>query len=244
MASLQALVYTILFLQATSNISDCYAFLGIALRSCLRMGLHRHLSHDKITPIEDETRRRVFHVIRQMDFYVSAILGFPLLLNDEDVDQPLPTEVDDEYITKETIRMPPPGTPSFFQAFNAHNELMRILARVVKDIYPLRAMGDTPQGQQAKKTFMINYSRIQAIEAELQEWQSRLPEYWRPCHDGPIEVIRYVYPTCPTHPSHVLTSGTCQCSDAPPVRIRPCPNDALQTVSPLHFATVDRRQED
>ncbi|KAL2169681.1 hypothetical protein VTG60DRAFT_5820 [Thermothelomyces hinnuleus] len=191
MTSLQALVYMILFLQATSNISDCYAFLGIALRSCLRMGLHRHIAHHKITPIEDETRRRVFHVIRQMDFYVSAILGFPLLLHDEDVDQPLPTEVDDEYITKEAIRMPPPGTPSFFQAFNAHNRLMRILARVVKDIYPLRGMENDVRGQRKdNKTFMISYSRVQAIEAELQEWQSQLPDYWRPSHDGPIEIIR------------------------------------------------------
>lgn len=190
MTSLQGLVYMILFLQATSNISDCYAFLGIALRSCLRMGLHRHLVHEKITPIEDETRRRVFHVIRQMDFYVSAILGFPLLLQDEDVDQPLPTEVDDEYITKEAIRMPPPGTPSFFQAFNAHNKLMRILAKVVKDIYPLRAIADDTKGQGPSGTFMINYSRVQAIEAELQEWQSQLCDYWRPSHDGPIEVVR------------------------------------------------------
>jgi hypothetical protein len=188
MASLQGLVYMILFLQATSNISDCYAFLGIALRSCLRMGLHRHLVHDKITPIEDETRRRVFHVIRQMDFYVSAILGFPLLLQDEDVDQPLPTEVDDEYITKALMHMPPPGTPSFFQAFNAHNKLMRILAKVVKDIYPLRAVDDGTKAPGG--TFMINYSRVQAIEAELQEWQSQLCDYWRPSHDGPIEVVR------------------------------------------------------
>ncbi len=194
MASLQALVFTILFLQATSNISDCYAFLGIALRSCLRMGLHRHLAHDKITPIEDETRRRVFHVIRQMDFYVSAILGFPLLLHDEDVDQPLPTEVDDEYITEDAIRTPPPGTPSFYQAFNAHNGLMRILAKVVKDIYPLRAAEEGAPGRQqpsGDQTFMINYSRVQAIEAELQEWQARLPDYWRPSHDGPIEAVRY-----------------------------------------------------
>jgi len=196
MASLQALVYTILFLQATSNISDCYAFLGIALRSCLRMGLHRHLAHDKITPIEDETRRRVFHVIRQMDFYVSAILGFPLLLHDDDIDQPLPTEVDDEYITADAILTPPPGTPSFYQAFNAHNGLMRILARVVKDIYPLRAAEEGRQ--QAGQTFMIAYSRVQAIEAELQEWQARLPDYWRPSHDGPIEAVRYAAAHMPT----------------------------------------------
>ena len=87
--------------------------------------------------------------------------------------------------------MPPPGTPSFFQAFNAHNKLMRILARVVKDIYPLRAMEDGVKGRASRKSLTIDYSRIQAIEAELQAWQSHLPDYWRPNHEGPIEVIRY-----------------------------------------------------
>lgn len=190
MASLQGLLYLILFLQATSDMSGCYAFLGIALRSSLRMGLHRQLSHAKMTPIEDETRRRTFHAIRQLDFYVSAIMGFPLLLHDEDIDQPLPTEVDDEYITKDEILAPPPGTPSFFQAFNAHNKLMRILARVVRDIYPLKRMGEPVNADGQNATFMISYSRIQEIERELQEWYEQLPIHWRPCPDGPIEVIR------------------------------------------------------
>ncbi|KAL2024408.1 hypothetical protein VTK56DRAFT_8219 [Thermocarpiscus australiensis] len=185
MVSLQGLVFMILFLQATSNISACYAYLGIALRSCVRMGLHRHLIHAKLNPIEDETRRRTFHVVRQMDLYVSAILGFPLPLADEDVDQPLPTEVDDEYITKDAILTPPPGTPSFFQAFNAHNRLMGILARVIKDIYPLKGAEE-----RTNATFMISYSRIQDIERELQEWYEQLPIHWRPSPDGPIEVIR------------------------------------------------------
>ncbi|KAK0621332.1 fungal-specific transcription factor domain-containing protein [Bombardia bombarda] len=190
MISLQGLVYMILFLQATSNISGCYAFLGIALRSSLRMGLHRHLTHAKITPIEDETRRRVFYVVRQIDTYVSAILGFPMLLHDEDVDQPAPTEVDDEYITKDAILTPPPGTPSFFQAFNAHKKLMTMLAKVIKYIYPLKGVEDCVKGQRPNATYMISYARIKEMERELVEWYEELPIYWRPSPDGPMEVIR------------------------------------------------------
>ncbi|KAK3313892.1 fungal-specific transcription factor domain-containing protein [Apodospora peruviana] len=191
MVSLQGLLFMILFLQATSNISGCYAFLGIALRSSLRMGLHRHLSHAKITPIEDETRRRVFHVVRQMDTYVSAILGFPILLHDEDIDQPMPTEVDDEYITKDTILAPPPGTPSFFQGCNAHNNLMGILSKVIKYIYPLKGVEEcVMNGERPNATYMISYSRIKEIERELHDWYEKLPIYWRPSHEGPMEVIR------------------------------------------------------
>jgi hypothetical protein len=128
-----------------------------------------------------------------MDFYVSAILGFPLLLHDEDIDQPLPTEVDDEYITEDAILTPPPGTPSFFQAFNAHTKLMGILARVVREIYPLKRLGEVTKEGGSNATFMISYSRIQEIERELQEWSEQLPIHWRPSPDGPIEVVRYVF---------------------------------------------------
>ena len=193
MTSLQALIFMILFLQAASNVSGCYAYLGIALRSAIRMGLHRHLSHTKINPIEDETRRRVFHVVRQMDTYISATLGFPMMLNDEDIDQPLPTEVDDEYITQTSILEPPPGTPSYFQAFNAHCELMNILSKIVKHIYPLKGIEEcVMNGNRANATYMISYIRINEIERELQEWYEKLPEYWRPGQDGPAEVTRYV----------------------------------------------------
>jgi hypothetical protein len=185
----------LLFLQVTANISGCYSFVGIALRSAIRMGLHRHLTHAKINPIEDETRRRCFYVIRQMDTYISAILGFPMLLSEDEIDQPLPTEVDDEYITKDAILKPPPGKPSVFQACNAHYRLMRILSKVIKHIYPLKGVEEcVMNGNRPNARYMINYAKIREIEQDLQEWYEQLPIYWRPSPEGPIEVIRSVNP--------------------------------------------------
>lgn len=193
LTSLQALVYLILFLQATSNLASCYSFIGIALRAALRMGLHRHLPHAKLTPIEHESRRRVFYVIRQMDTYISALLGFPILLRDEDIDQPMPTEVDDEYITKDRIITPPAGTPSFFQACNAYSRLMDIMAKVIKYIYPLKGIEEcVTSGEGPSTTYMISYAKIKEIECDLKKWNEQLPSQWRPSPDGPIEVIRYV----------------------------------------------------
>lgn len=192
--SLQALVFMILFLQATSNLSACYAFLGIALRSSLRMGLHRHLEHHLINPIEQEVRRRVFYVVRQMDIYVSTLLGFPLVLRNEDVDQRYPTEVDDEYVRKDAILTPPSGTPSIYEAFNANTRLMEILAKIVKHVYPLHGIQQSTRTGPGKgemgTTYIISYARIKEIEQDLQEWYARLPEYWRPSTDGPVEVVR------------------------------------------------------
>lgn len=192
LTSLQALLFMILFIQSISNLSTCYGFVGIALRSALRMGLHRHLPHVKLNPIESETRRRVFYICRQMDTYVSALLGFPLLLNDEDIDQPLPTPVDDQFITKDEILIPPPGTPSFFEAFNAHVKLMDILGKVVKHIYPLKGIeqNESESVGQPYASYMISYGKIKEMEKELQQWNEELPVAWRPDPEGPVEVVR------------------------------------------------------
>ncbi len=210
MTSLQALIFLILFLQASSNVSGCYAYLGIALRTALRMGLHRHLPHARITPIEDETRRRVFHVVRQMDTYISATLGFPMMLSEDDIDQPMPTEIDDEYITKDAIIEPPSGTPSVFQAFNAQCRLMTILAKVVKYIYPLKGVEECiMNGHRPNATYLISYARIKEIEQDLQSWQEQLPPYWRPGQEESIEVMRCV------DPSALLSFTCCQTSPLP-----------------------------
>lgn len=69
LSSLQALLIMIMFLQASSKLSTCYSHIGIALRSALRMGLHRSVPN-QFSPIEQETRKRIFWVIRNQDIYV------------------------------------------------------------------------------------------------------------------------------------------------------------------------------
>lgn len=188
LVSIQALLFMILFLQSTSHLSACYSFIGIALRSALRIGLHRQLQHAQMSPVEQEVRKRVFYVIRQMDIYVSTLLGFPLLLHSDDIDQPYPNEVDDEYLTNQGVMQPPVGTPSFFEAFNAHTRLMEVLGKITKYVYPTKA----PAGVKTDKpaSLPVSYSRIKEIEGDLQRWYERLPEAWRPTPEGPVEVVR------------------------------------------------------
>ncbi|KAK8084108.1 fungal-specific transcription factor domain-containing protein [Apiospora saccharicola] len=186
MTTLQALVFTIQFLQATGNLNGCHTFVGIALRSALRMGLHRHLPHTALPPIEDETRRRLFHTIRSMDIYLSTTLGLPLLLSDKDTDQRWPTEVDDEHITADGIRRPPPGTPSILEAFNAHARLMQILAKVVEYVYPPTGTDKGPQDV----TYMISVAKIKEIEQELHDWQGRLSPTWRAGPQEHLDITR------------------------------------------------------
>lgn len=177
------------------------------------MGLHRHIRHSEMNPIEDETRRRLFFVISQVDGYVSCILGFPILLRDEDVDQPMPTEVDDEYITKDGVLKPPSGTPSFFQAFNAHVRLIALLKKVIRHVYPSKGVEQCVlNGERPGATYLISFDKIQEIEGDLQKWYSDLPHYWRHSSDGPTEVIRFVIWHCHrlTNQAIASTGPDCQ----------------------------------
>jgi hypothetical protein len=193
LTSLQAIVFMIMFLQSSSNLSTCYSYIGIALRSSLRMGLHRNVAAN-FNPIERETRRRVFWIVRKMDTYVSALLGFPRMLSDDDIDQELPIEVDDEYITKDAVLPMPAGKTSLYAASNAHTRLTFILAKVIKHIYPTKGLEQSVQNSakdgKTKKSYVVSHTQIREIERDLADWLDKLPMALRPGGEWPPEVHR------------------------------------------------------
>jgi hypothetical protein len=181
----------IIFLQSSAKLSVCYAYIGVALRSALRMGLHRCF-RDNFSPIELETRKRVFWVIRKMDTYVGALLGLPHSLEDDQIDQEYPTEVDDEYITDQGIHAMPEGKISIISAANAHTNLVHILAKIVKYIYPVKAATKSSLHDQNVKSYSVRYSKIFEIEQDLQLWQDRLPSRLKPGGEAPRLILRYM----------------------------------------------------
>ena len=176
------------FLQSSAKLSTCYAYIGVALRSALRMGLHRSFNIN-FSPIEAETRKRLFWVIRKMDTYVGAMLGLPHFLNDDDIDQDWPTEVDDEYITETEIRPMPEGRISVMAAANAHTKIVQILAKICDYVYPIKG---TQSGGNNSVTYSVSYSKIREIEQDLQQWLDHLPMALKPGGEAPYIIIRCV----------------------------------------------------
>ena len=185
LTTLQAIVFMIMFLQSTAKLATCYSHIGIALRACCRLGLHRNIKNE-FNPIEQEERKRIFWLIRKMDAYVGAMLGLPQMLSGEDVDQQLPIEVDDEFITADAILPMPPGRFSLLRASNAHTSLVGILQRVVRFIYPIKGSECSKPGE----PYSISLSRIREIEKDLQIWMDDLPIELRPSDDAPSELAR------------------------------------------------------
>ncbi|KAM0719615.1 hypothetical protein Q7P37_003745 [Cladosporium fusiforme] len=185
LTSVQAVIFMILFMQSSAKLSQCYAYVGVALRSALRMGLHRSYAGNW-DPIEAETRKRVFWVVRKMDVYVGAMLGLPQTLSDDDIDQEFPAEVDDEYITHEGIMPMPEGQVSLLTAFNAHTRLVLLLQKIVRQVYPIKVQNQ--QGE-SDKSYTVPFSTIRELESDLEQWKTTLPPILSPC-DAPERYIR------------------------------------------------------
>jgi len=173
---IQAVVFMILFLQSTAKLSQCYAYLGIALRSACRMGLHRS-APGIFDHVEAETRKRLFWTIRNLDAYVGAMIGLPNTIREEDIDQEYPVEVDDEYITRDEILPMPEGTVSLMTAFNLHTRLVDILMKIVRKVYPIKFQ--TPLGM-GDRAYSVPLSSIKEIESDLEQWKTSLPAILTP----------------------------------------------------------------
>lgn len=184
--TIQTVFFMILFLQSSAKLSTCYAYIGIALRACCRLGLHRDLPTNKFGTIELEERRRIFWIIRKIDTYVGAMLGLPQMLSEDDIDQQLPVEAPDECFTDEGILPTPAGAFPLITATNAHTRLTCILRKVVRYVYPVKASANGTNGGK----YTISHGKIRELEKDLQHWMDELPMDLRPSATVGTELSR------------------------------------------------------
>lgn len=175
LTSLQAICFMVLFLQSSAKLSACYSYIGVALHSALRLGLHRTVKAD-FDPIEQELRKRIFWFIRTMDVYISTILGLPQLISDDDIDQEYPMDLDGQFITARGIAQMPTDYTSLMAGCNAHSRLGKILLKVVRCIYPVKTANHLSTFD---RQYMVNHSSIQEIERDLQTWMEEIPSALR-----------------------------------------------------------------
>lgn len=172
LTSLQAMVCIVIYLQSSAMITTCYSFISLALTACTRMGLHRSATSRNFNYIVRESRKRTFWVLRTMDTYVTTILGLPKTLSDEDIDQDLPAEIDDEFISEQVIKSATPKEHSSMTAVvNAHIKLLRIMDKVKKYVH-----GGSTAEYEKSGSYRVDYSRVAEVERDLAAWFAALPD--------------------------------------------------------------------
>ncbi|KAF4634789.1 hypothetical protein G7Y89_g3317 [Cudoniella acicularis] len=185
--SLQAVLFMIIFLQSSAKMATCHSYVSAAMATSLQMGLHRS-ELETFDPIERETRKRIFWTIRTMEAYVIAILGLPRTVSDDDIDQEMPLEIDDQYITKEGVLSMPEGQISTIASFNAHSKLGQILGKIVTNVYSTKRMHR--DATEEPRAYVVDDGKVREVERDLQQWARDLPMQLQPGADSPQKLLR------------------------------------------------------
>lgn len=177
--AIQTIVMLTIYLQCSARLSTCYSYIGIALRSALKEGLHRDLgvfqSKRKLDPIETDTRKRLFYTIYKMDIYINSLLGLPGSINEDEFDQEFPLELDDELITRDAFLLDQQnGRLSSSACANHHTKLTMLLSRIVKELYPIKVK---PKLNSPKPNI---HDIVTELEFELKKWADNVPPELRP----------------------------------------------------------------
>ncbi|KAI5950929.1 ASG1 [Candida jiufengensis] len=208
--SIQTIIMMIMYLQCSARLSTCYSYIGIALRSALKEGLHRNLSifqnsKKKLDPIEIDTRKRLFFTIYKMDIYINSLLGLPRSLTEDEFDQELPVELDDENITRQGYQFDKQdGRLSSSGCANHHTKLMLILSHILKKLYPVKVNDVNDELTSSSNTYSSDkiHAKVTELEIELKQWLDNLPSELQPTdpNSDKIDIPRkFILANCYLH---------------------------------------------
>jgi hypothetical protein len=94
--NLKATVLLILYHLRSESRDGLWHLTGLAMRTITDIGLHRGASTQSLPPFEAQLRRRLFWSVYALESILASTLGRPISLSDCDVDQPLPSSIDDD----------------------------------------------------------------------------------------------------------------------------------------------------
>ncbi|KAL6247856.1 DNA-binding transcription factor cat8 [Rhinocladiella similis] len=140
---------------------------GIAVTMCHELGLHQGHKYQSLSPLESETRKKVFWCQYVLDKFTSATTGTPMLLRDVDISAELPAEVDDENLSTQGFSPTLPGEVTKISSALALFRVTKILSKALDSLYP------------AKATYQLSLNKLHALSDELDQWSEELPEHLR-----------------------------------------------------------------
>ncbi|KAG5646422.1 hypothetical protein DXG03_003472 [Asterophora parasitica] len=175
-AHVQCFILMSSFLCSINCLPQAWILIGQAVRYGQDLGLHRSPRRMLITPIEKETRRKVWWGVYTLDRMLALALGRPLGINDADCDVEQPAEVDDdhlaEYFSGATMSQ---RQPSLMKGAVALNVLYEIGGRVLRQVYAIDICRE--QLEPEKKAELQR--TVESLDNELMKWCEDLPAVFK-----------------------------------------------------------------
>ena len=167
LTSVQARLCQCFYLLTKSRLNHCWSLFGTTAHLVLAMGMHRRRRVEQKTDLIDhECRKRVFWCAYSLDKYLSSALGRPRTFHDEDIDQELPTCVNDSDLYTHHLAASSSRAQSIMVAPIAHIKLLRIVSNILRDMY-----GITAPSRVERINLAMKYS------SALHDWRSDLNKF-------------------------------------------------------------------
>ncbi|GLA54087.1 hypothetical protein AnigIFM63604_011616 [Aspergillus niger] len=168
LASVQARFLMVLYLLSSSRAQKAWFVFGTTVQLMMALGLHnrraRRLHEEEEDLVQQECQRRLVWCSYTLDKYLSVILGRPRLWHDEDLDEDLPTRVNDEDLTMRERRLTRRDCVMDAPVF--HAVLAQILTQAAKKPYVLAGLSD-----------QMEIETIRGLCGEVAKWQAELPPF-------------------------------------------------------------------
>ncbi|BGP68839.1 Gypsy retrotransposon integrase-like protein 1 [Rhodotorula toruloides] len=97
LADIQTSVLLVAWLLGATSILTSWTMIGFAVRRAIDAGAHReNRTRWSTSPLQNQLRKRAFHLLCSLDFFISSSLGRPTAVHEDDYDVELPLEITDD----------------------------------------------------------------------------------------------------------------------------------------------------
>lgn len=134
--TVQSLLLMCYHLQSTVDLNECWALVGLMIRTAMSLGLHLPPLSPAFNAVTKEVRKRIWWGCFVIDQTISMKFGRPPTLRTADIMVELPREVDDQYISANSVfPRQPIGTPSSTALFIFTIKLGQIIHSMLNKVY-------------------------------------------------------------------------------------------------------------
>ncbi|PWN51278.1 hypothetical protein IE53DRAFT_308051, partial [Violaceomyces palustris] len=175
---LQSLMLDIHYLMGTPLAATmAWGMLAVLLRLLQDLGTHRRATAKclGLSRVEEETRKRLFWVCYSLDRELSAGLGRPMMIQDEDMDIEPPLEMDDNILCAGPDAVQPKDKPADVSGFISNLKLDEIIGRTLRTIYAI-GKAKTRRGFVGRQWDQFI---VAEIDSSLNNWLDTMPEHLR-----------------------------------------------------------------
>lgn len=146
-----------------------WTYVGIAMRLCIELGLHRRPRRQQPT-VEGEMEKRRFWTAYFLDRDISIAIGRPPTISDHDIDAELPVDINEDTIDAEVIRQAsmrvcnlPVNPPNTLTSFIHRTRLKQIESEIQHIIYRVDRPND------------VSDATISSFLDRLNAWKDAIP---------------------------------------------------------------------